>query len=111
VKDLNQIQSEVHELAEVNGWWQDADIRIVPEKLALIHAEVSEALEEYRDGRMETWFADGSAKPEGFGVELADAIIRILDLAGYLGIDMGELVELKHEYNRTRPFRHGGKLA
>lgn len=109
--DLSQTQRDVHKLAVNNGWWIDADMKIVPEKLALIHAEISEALEEYRDGRMETWYADGSAKPEGFGVELADAIIRILDLCGYLGIDVGELVELKHGYNRTRPFRHGGKLA
>ena len=112
--ELSQIQKDVHKLAVDNGWWIDADMKIVPEKLALIHAEVSEALEEYRDGKMELYYqlpGDTSSKPEGFGVELADAVIRILDLCGYLGIDLGELVELKHGYNRTRPFRHGGKLV
>lgn len=111
---MKEIQHEVHQLAKRNGWWEDADLRIVPEKLALIHAEISEALEEYRDGNMELYFGpeyDDHPKPEGFGVELADAIIRILDLCGYLGIDMDQLVELKHEYNKRRPYRHGGKLA
>lgn len=108
------IQDDVHQLAKDNGWWDDADIRIVPEKLALIHSEVSEALEEYRNGQMELYFPskyDDNPKPEGFGVELADAVIRIYDLCGYLGIDLDSLVELKHEYNKSRPYRHGGKLA
>ena len=108
---MRELQNEVHQLAAKKGWWEDADMRIVPEKLALIHAEISEALEEYRDGHMDLYYKDESGKPEGFGVELADAIIRILDLCGYLGIDIGELVELKHGYNKGRPWRHGSKLA
>jgi len=110
--ELSQIQTEVHKLAKDNGWWIDADVKIVPEKLALIHSEISEALEEYRNGQLDhLYYRESDGKPEGFGVELADAIIRILDLCGYLGIDVGELVQLKHEYNKSRPFRHGGKLA
>ena len=111
---MRDIQAEVHKLALDNGWWENADIKIVPEKLALIHAEVSEALEEYRDGKMEVYFSgqyDAHPKPEGFGVELADAMIRILDLAEWLGIDMETLVTQKHAYNQNRPYRHGGKLA
>lgn len=111
---MREIQNDVHQLAVRNGWWEDADMRIVPEKLALIHAEVSEALEEYRDGNMEVYYQlpdDTSSKPEGFGVELADAVIRIMDLCGFLGIDLDRMVELKHEYNKKRPYRHGGKLA
>lgn len=42
-------------------------------------------------------------------IELADAIIRILDYCGYAGIDIDAAVERKHEYNKTRPYRHGGK--
>lgn len=134
---MRLIQKEVHDLAVSSGWWPEGtDMRIVPEKLALIHSEISEALEEYRSlkdleisdvyyptktsgyidpdsGQYVDW-AEGqepARKPEGFGVELADAIIRILDLSEWLGIDMEALVQQKHEYNKTRPWRHGSKLA
>ncbi len=55
-------------------------------------------------------------KPEGLGIEMADAVIRIGDLAGILTrvgirIDLQELMTLKHTYNMTRPSRHGGKNA
>lgn len=109
---MRLIQKDVHELAVANGWWpEDTDLRIVPEKLALIHSEISEALEEYRNGKMDSYYNGDSDKPEGFGIELADAIIRIFDLAEFLGIDMEDLVIQKHQYNRTRSYRHGGKLA
>ena len=45
---------------------------------------------------------------EQFG-ELADVIIRVLDYCGYAGIDIDAAISQKHEYNRTRPYRHGGK--
>jgi NTP pyrophosphatase (non-canonical NTP hydrolase) len=43
--------------------------------------------------------------------EMADIIIRVLDTAGFFGLDIGEAIRKKLEYNRTRPQRHGGKLA
>ena len=46
-------------------------------------------------------------KPEGFMVELADAVIRIGDLAFLLGADLQAAVNEKHNYNRTRPYKHG----
>ena len=50
-----------------------------------------------------------SQKPEGVAVELADCVIRILDYCGHAGIDIEEAIRIKHEYNKTRPYRHGGK--
>jgi NTP pyrophosphatase (non-canonical NTP hydrolase) len=50
-------------------------------------------------------------KPEGFGTELADAVIRIFDLCGALGIDLEARIAEKHDYNATREVRHGGKQA
>ena len=50
-----------------------------------------------------------TGKPQGIAVELADCIIRILDYCGRAGIDIEEAINKKHEYNKSRPHRHGGK--
>lgn len=97
-----------HAIACRKGWWDEQPN--IPEKLALVHSEISEALEAFRDGQMSTTIS-GTGKPEGFGVELADAVIRIADLCGYLQIDLAEEIERKAAYNESRPYRHGGKLA
>lgn len=113
---LSEFQASVAALNDKNGWSEGFKEKDIPEKLALIHSEISEALEEYRNkndlGGLDDWChytKTGSSKPEGFGIELADAIIRILHLAELLGIDMEHMLTLKHEYNKTRPYRHGGK--
>lgn len=49
-------------------------------------------------------------KPEGVAVELADAVIRIADLCGYLGIDLDTVISEKMAYNETRPFKHGKRF-
>lgn len=49
-------------------------------------------------------------KPEGVAVELADAVIRIADLCGHLGIDLEAAIDLKMAYNETRPFKHGKRF-
>ena len=54
---------------------------------------------------------DDTGKPVGIASELADVIIRTLDLGYMLGLDMDEAVRLKMEHNKTRPYRHGGKRA
>lgn len=79
-------------------------------KIALMHSELSEALEEIRDGRdvHEIYHSD-SGKPEGYPIELADTVIRALDHAGMLGIDLGAAIKLKLEYNATRGKMHCGK--
>lgn len=108
---LADYQREVHRTAVEHGWW-DVE-RPVLEAIALIHAELSEAVEDYRklDGSLTKVYRNDSGKIEGFGVELADAIIRILDLCEHLGIDMEALLLEKNAYNRTRPYRHGGRKA
>lgn len=49
-------------------------------------------------------------KPEGFMIELADVVIRIADLAYLVGGDLEAAIAEKHEYNRTRPYKHGRKF-
>lgn len=107
--DIEELMIDCHYLAKEKGFWDTE--RNVPEMLALVHSEISEALEEYRDGNMERDYGFDEnfvvRKPEGFGVELADAVIRILDLAGGLNIPLADLIEEKLAYNRTRPQKHG----
>lgn len=115
--ELNELAAEIHENAVNHGWWDypPREISIeVPTKLMLVVTELSEAMEEFRNGSIDGIrlnYDSEHGKPEGFGIELADAVIRILDLASALGIDMDLAIRMKHEYNKTRPYRHGGKHA
>ena len=109
-------QNEIHQLAVEKGWWKGKSpsrpSEFLFEKLFLIVTELAEAVEEYRKGKgfNEIYLGD-KGKPEGFGIEIADARIRIDDLCGYLKIDVEEAVRIKHNFNKTRPYRHGGKKA
>lgn len=76
---INEFAAEVHKNAVDHGWWDGE--RTFPEIVALIHSEVSEALEEYRNGHGATEI--------------------------YFSIDAA--ISQKHEYNKSRPYRHGGK--
>lgn len=104
---LNEWAKEIHENAKAHGWWDEP--RSFGEIIALCHSELSEALEEYRNGKHNLYYS-GYDKPEGVAVEMADCIIRILDWCGKEGVDIEEIIRIKHEYNKTRPYRHGGKV-
>jgi len=133
---LHYFRRRVHRHAIEKGFWKGTDYpehapseKDVAMKIALIHSEVSEALEELRRRRLEIYrkcTADGTyhpyhsaicscyktkekQKPEGLVVELADAVIRIMDLCEALGLPLEEALILKAEYNDKRPYMHGGK--
>jgi len=78
----------------------------IPEKLCLIHSEVSEALEAVRHGNPPD---DKLPEYNGLTVELADTVIRCLSLAGSLKLPLGEAIIAKMGYNSKRPPKHGGK--
>jgi hypothetical protein len=118
---LRELVEQAHAQSRKSGWYDNGD-RNIGEMPALIHSEVSEALEDWRNGDMTgnvrlkyTAVADGPAigiaKPIGFPSELADIVIRVADLAGYLSIDLEKAVTAKLEYNAQRSYRHDGKRA
>lgn len=136
--NLTEFAKEVHENAKNHGWW-DED-KSFGDVIALCHTELSEAFEEHRNGHKPTeiyfnckldgvsdkdecddknidcCYREGKgeictkAKPEGIPIELADCIIRILDYCGHENIDIENALKIKHEYNKTRSYKHGNKI-
>ncbi len=114
---LRELQKKAHVQSRKSGFY-DGPPRNFPEMLALLHSEISEALEEYRKGDGHLHYYDHqramecpngymTPKPEGIGPELADAVIRILDNCEHLGLDLQDLVLEKMAYNALRPHKHG----
>ena len=118
---LNKLAQDIHQTAISKGWWDEELVHasacphIIPKSIGdqftNFHGEISEAWEEYRKGRgmNEVYFVDG--KPEGIPIELADLFIRVLDTCAAYNIDIESAITQKMEYNMTRSYRHGGKLA
>lgn len=106
---LTELSNEIHNNAVAHGWWDEK--RSFGDIVALCHSELSEALEEYRNGKEMMYYnPEHPDKPEGMAVEMIDCMIRILDWCGEVGIDVDEIVKIKNDFNKTRPYKHGGKV-
>lgn len=112
---LNELAQDIHQINQAHGF------AIGPqnfgEQMALIHSEISEALEHYRKGASPIdilWEVDPHSgirnKPDGIPIELGDVIIRVLGVVGYYGIDIDTAIAEKIAFNRNRPFLHGNKI-
>jgi NTP pyrophosphatase (non-canonical NTP hydrolase) len=107
--EIDQLIEEASDNAHKHGWVIRNGISntfAVPEALMLCVTELSEAMEEWRDGRIQLYY-DHEGKPKGFETEIADCLIRLFHLCGDLGIDIEKVLEIKMNYNKTRPFHHG----
>ena len=105
---INDLVKRAHENSLKHGFWEDN--RNFGEVIALIHSELSEAFEEYRNGKKinETYYEEGH-KPCGIPSELADVVIRIFDFCGGNDIDLEKIILEKMNYNETRPYKHNKK--
>ncbi len=96
--EINNLIKECHTIAKEKGWWKEE--RNEGELIALMHSELSEALEAMRN----------HDKNEDIAEELADCCIRIFDYCGAKNIDLEKTLLKKIAYNKTRPYRHGKKF-
>lgn len=107
IMTLQSLQRDIHECAVAKGWYDGSTERNSAELIALMHSELSEALEAFRKGNPPDKHCPQFGNAE---VELADCIIRILDAAEHLKIDVVSAIVAKTEANWKREPRHGGKL-
>lgn len=124
---INELVEQAHETAIDKGWYDEP--KTFGELIALCHSELSEALEDFREGcspRRSGFRCQGEErdqdlcggnchscemyKPVGIPIELADVVIRVADLCGHYGIDLETAIKRKMEYNKSRPYKHGGKV-
>jgi len=92
--DLNTYCEVCHNVALAKGFWEDN--RPIAVALMLIVTELAEACE-----------ADRKGDKENFNEEIADTFIRLMDLCGYLKIDIEEEIQRKYKKNEKRPYKHG----
>ena len=109
---LNELAKEIHENAIKHGWWDKPKFHAL---LTHLHSEVTEIYKEYEDNHPinETYYSEdeqGNFKPEGVPSEIADVIILTLSICQHYDIDIEQVINEKMAYNKTRPYKHGGKV-
>lgn len=123
MSQIRELMKAAYENALEKGFAKKDEFRNFGEQIALVHSELSEALESHRVGKeggsklMELIdglnFNDEADRrsfqhhKDNVGFELADAMIRIFDLAYENGIDLDWYISTKMRYNKTREFKHG----
>lgn len=107
IQAFNRTAENIHAWAKRKGFWEDGQDRNDGEMIALMHSELSEALEAIRHGN-----PPDDKLPEFSGVEaeLADVIIRIMDTASARGWRVAEALVAKMAYNEGRPYKHGKRF-
>lgn len=106
IKAFTDLSTEIHKNNINKGFWEHGSTRNKPELLMLIVSELSEALEALRTDDKSDKLKDFTGLEE----ELADALIRILDMGAGLKLNLPEAILAKFEYNKSRPYKHNKKF-
>lgn len=116
--NIQDMMDESHATSISKGFFDDGEPVDIDRKLLMAVGELVEAQNELREGHPPDFiyvqhpnghvypWREGD-KPEGFVIELADAVIRIGQLAKLLNIDLPGAIRVKLDYNKTRSFKHG----
>jgi NTP pyrophosphatase (non-canonical NTP hydrolase) len=117
VQIINRVSEEVYKIAAAHGFHEgesvmgtDVDVGRLAKYCVNLHGEVSELWEAGRKGKLNDLCDKVGCELTCVEEELADIVIRAMDCAVGLGIDLGKSIQRKSEYNHTRPYMHG-KLA
>lgn len=105
---INEIADMVHANAVNKGFHETTEAEFIAQTTANIHGEVSEFWDAYRAGKLFDRCDKGEKCPLTCAEEeLADIIIRAMDTAKRLRINIENAITIKHEYNKTRSYKHG----
>ena len=105
IEAFSELAAKAHATAVASGFWEDP-VGNDAVAIALMHSELSEALDALRHGDPPD---DHIPEFSGMEAEFADVIIRIMDTADARGYRVAEAIVAKMEYNSRRPYKHGGK--
>jgi hypothetical protein len=122
---INEWVKRAFLLAKEKGWHDEGKTKTPVECHMLMVTEIAEATESFRKSEPPVFAVDNDGyhctnmativeknwKPEGEAVELADVVIRIFDYFGSKDWDLEAVIAMKHKYNASRPYRHGGKVV
>ena len=107
ITEIRNAQKVVNQIATDKGFWEKD--RNDAEMIALMHSELSEALEAIRHEGYEL-VSEHIPNYNRVAEEMADVVIRVLDFCEARNIDLGSAIVAKMEFNITRPYKHGKKF-
>jgi len=112
--DIKNLAEMLHAWSWENGWHNndETEDHFIERTCNNMHDEISELHQAWRENKLHDQCDKDTARPLSYlEEELADIVIRALDTAERLDVNIKKAIMIKHEYNKTRPFGHGNKRS